>query len=137
MLAHITKAKTNWDKLLHNAQSIDDDKESRQPTNPYKTLLGQLYGWLLQLPVIGFNWGKYDLNAMKQFLIPYFLSTSNREEEQEEEDEQDDKEKGEEVNDGVGFFVIKRNNTFMCLSMDQLKFLDTNNYVPRGSATSI
>ena len=29
----------------------DDDKESRQPTNPYKTLMGQLYGWLHELPV--------------------------------------------------------------------------------------
>ena len=34
--------------------------------------------------------------------------------------EQDDKEKEEEEeNDGVGsFFVIKRDNTFMCLSTD-------------------
>ena len=96
--------------------------------------MGQLNGWLHQLPVIGFNSGKYDLNAIKQFLIPYFLSTSKTEEQkQEEEKEQGDKEKEEEENDGVGsFFVIKRNNTFMCLSMDKLKFLDMTNYIAPG-----
>ena len=50
--------------------------------------MGQLYGWMHQLPVIGFNSGKYDLNAIKQFLIPYFLSTSKTG----EQEEQDDKE---------------------------------------------
>ena len=60
-----------------------------------------------QLPVIGFNSGNYDLNAIKQFLIPYFLSTvkpKKQEEEEEEEDEereQEDKKK-EAGNDGVG-----------------------------------
>ena len=40
-----------------------------------------------------------------------------------------DKEK-EEENDGVGsFFFIKRDNMFMCLSTDQLKFLDMTNYI--------
>ena len=91
---------------------------------------------MYNLPVIGFNSGKYDLNAVKQFLIPYFLSMSKTEEQREEdkeEKEQDDKEKEEEENDGVGSFnVIKRNNTFMCLSTDQLKFLDMTNYIAPG-----
>ena len=95
--------------------------------------MGQLYGWMHQLPVIEFNSGKYDLNAIKQFLIPYFLSTTTsktgEQEEQEQEQEQDDKEE----NEGIGsFFVIKRNNTFMCLSTDQLKFLDMINYIAPG-----
>ena len=44
-------------------------------------------------------------------------------------------EKSEEDNDGIGtLFVIKRNNTFMCLSTDQLKFLHMPNYIaPRFS----
>ena len=38
-----------------------------------------------------------------------------------------------EENDGVGsFFVNKRKNTFMCLSTDQLKFLDMTNYIAPG-----
>ena len=112
------------------------DKDSRPATNPYKTLMGQLYGWMRQLPVIGFNSGKYDLNAIKQFLIPYFLTTAKTEEqdeEDEEEEEREQEEKKKEENDGVGsMFVIKRNNTFMCLSTDQLKFLDMINYIAPG-----
>ena len=133
VLEQFAEALTNWDEREEAARSATD-KDSRPATNPYKKLMGQLYGWMHQLPVIGFNSGKYDLNAIKQFLIPYFLSTSKTEEQEEEEErEQEDKEKEEEENDGVGsFFVIKRNNTFMCLSTDQLKFLDMNNYIAPG-----
>ena len=101
VLARLVKARSNWDETLRNARSPDDE-ESRQPSNPYKTLMKQLHDWLHKLPVIGFNSGKYDLNAVKQFLVPYFLS---KKEEEEEEMEQDDKEEEEEEeNDGVGSF---------------------------------
>ena len=131
-LEQLAEALTNWDEQEETARSATD-KESRPATNPYKTLMGQLYGWMHQLPVIGFNSGKYDLNAIKQFLIPYFLSTAKTEEQEEEEEEEKEREqedkKKEEENDGIGsFFVIKRNNTFMCLSTDQLKFLDMTSY---------
>ena len=70
VLEQLTEAQTDWDEREQAARSpgADDanDKESRPPTNPYKTLMGQLYGWLHQLPVIGFNSGKYDLNAIKK-----------------------------------------------------------------------
>ena len=68
--------------------------------------------------LVAWSLGGYDLNAIKQFFITYFLSTSKTEEQEEEEEEQkeqEDKEK-EEENDGIeSFFVIKRNNTSMCL----------------------
>ena len=93
--------------------------------------MGQLYGWMRQLPIIGFNSGTYDLNAIKQFLVPYFLSTTKTEEQKEREEQREEEE--EEENEGVGsFFVIKRNNTFMCLSTNQLKFLDMTNYIAPG-----
>ena len=134
MLEQLAEALTNRNER-EDAARIATDKKSRTATNPYKTLMGQLYGWLRQLPFIGFNSGKYDLNAMKQFLIPYILSTSkteDKEEKQEEEKEQVDKEE-EGENDGIRyFFVIKRNTTFMCLSTDQLKFLDMTNYIAPG-----
>ena len=92
--------------------------------------MGQLYGWMRQLPVIGFNSGTYDLNAIKQFLVPYFLSMTKTEEQKEREEQREEE---EEENEGVGsFFVIKRNNTFMCLSTDQLKFLDMTKYIAPG-----
>ena len=94
VLEQLAEALTNWDEK-EEAGRLAVDKESRPPTNPYKKLMGQFYGWMHQLPAIGFNSGKYDLNAIKQFLIPYFLSTSKTGE-QEEQEEQDDKEEENE-----------------------------------------
>ena len=79
MLEQLAEALTKWNEREHGARS-SDDKESRPATNPHKTLMGQLYGWMHQFPVIVFNSGKYDLNAIKQFLVLYFLSTSKTEE---------------------------------------------------------
>ena len=48
-------------------------------------------------------------------------------------DNKEKEEEEEEENDGVGrFFVIKRDNTFMCLLTDTLKFLDMTNYIAPG-----
>ena len=77
--------------------------------------------------IIGLNSGEYDLNAIKQFLIPYFLPTTYTEEQGEKEKEY------KEDKDGIGsFFVIKCNSTLMCLSTDQLKFLAMTNYIAPG-----
>ena len=117
VLEQLAEALANWDEREHDARS-SYDKESLPATNPYKTLMGQLYGWMHQLPVIGFNSGKYDLNAIKQFLIPYFLSiTSKTEEQEEEEKEQDDKEK-EEENEGIGSFLFHQTQQHVHVSFD-------------------
>ena len=80
VLEQLAEELTKWDAREEAAREAAareaTEKKARPATNPYKTLMGQLYGWMRQLPVIGFNSGKYDLNAIKQFLIPYFLTTS-------------------------------------------------------------
>ena len=83
-------------------------------TNPFKTLMGQLFGWLQKQSVIGFNSGKYDIIVIKRFFIPYLLTPS--------EDEVEDK----------SCFVIKRVNTFMCFSTTKLRFVDVVNYLAPG-----
>ena len=113
VLARLVKARSNWDETLRNARSPDDE-ESRQPTNPYKTLMKQLHDWLHKLPVIGFNSGKYDLNAVKQFLVPYFLSKKEEEEEMEQDDKEEEEEE-EEENDGVGSFLSSNAATRSCV----------------------
>ena len=143
VLEQLAEAQTDWDEREHAARSPGaadaNDKESR-PKNPYKTLMGQLYGWLHQLPVIGFNSGKYDLNAMKKFLVPHFLAATTEECAEgfgPREKSKESTDSKQEDQDGIAsFFVIKRNNTFMCLSTDQLKFLDMTNYIARASATT-
>ena len=54
VLEQLAEALTNWDEREHAARSAND-KESRPATNPYKKVMGQRYGWMHQLPVIGFN----------------------------------------------------------------------------------
>ena len=51
-----------WDNVeteYRNEKKADLDEEGeKNTTNPFKSLLGQLFGWLHQLPDIGFLLGK-------------------------------------------------------------------------------
>ena len=99
-------------------------------SNPYKTLIGQLLGWLHQLPVIGFNSGKYDLNVIKQYVVPYLLKPTKQKDNDDSNDEEEEEE--QEDDDDEKTFVIKRQNTFMCFSTRKLKFLDIINFLAPG-----
>ena len=61
-----------------------------------------------ELPVIGFNSGKYDLKVVKDVLFAVLV-------------------KEEEVK-----FTIKRNNNLMCLKTEHLCFLDIINFLAPG-----
>ena len=61
-----------------------------------------------ELPILGFNSGKYDLNAVKTFLFPYLIEHQPIK------------------------FTVKRNSNHMCLKTDFLKLLDISNYVAPG-----
>ena len=66
--------------------------------------------FLKEMPVVGFNSSRYDINVIKRFL---FRSLDSSEE------------------DGIGF-VVKRNNAYMCIKTERLKFLDISNYLAPG-----
>ena len=68
----------------------------------------KLNAYIQELPVLGFNSGKYDLNATKEFLFPYLIETQPIK------------------------FTVKRNSNHMCLKTDFLKFLDISNYLALG-----
>ena len=135
VLNELEARKEAWDEAERKAlkedeskQENDEEQEMREvKTNPYKTLIGQLLGWLHQLPVIGLNSGKYDLNVIKQLFVSYLLKPSkhdDKDEDIEEEEEDDD--------DDETRFVIKRENTFICFTTKKLHFLDVNNYLAPG-----
>ena len=71
-------------------------------------LAEKLHAYLNELPVLGFNSGKYDLNAVKKFLFPY------------------------QKEDHPSKFTVKRNNKHMVLKTKFLKLLDISNYVAPG-----
>ena len=93
---------------------VDDKPEANHPepqkkkVHPLKKLRERFEEYLEELPVLGFNSGKYDLNAVKEFLFPVLVQN-------------------EEVQ-----FTIKRNNNFMCLKTDHLRFLDVTNFLAPG-----
>ena len=105
VLDELKVRKEAWDE---DEEEEESEKESK--TNPYKTLEKQLQTWLHQLPVLGFNSGKYDLNAIKRFFVPLLIRNTER----------------------ASCLVIKRQNNFMCLSTDKLKFIDMVNYLAPG-----
>ena len=103
VLADLDARKYAWEEDIKEAE---EEEAEGGTNNPYKTLIGQLLGWLRQLPVIGFNSGKYDLNMIKRSFVPLLISNNAA--------------------------VIKRQNTYMCLYTDELKFLDMVNYLAPG-----
>ena len=103
VLNELEARKQAWDDAESEANAEEEDNEKESKTNPFNTLAGQLHGWLHQLPVIGFNSGKYDLNMIKRSFVPLLISSNAA--------------------------VIKRQNTFMCLYTDKLKFVDICHYL--------
>ena len=45
--------------------------------NPFKLLGSHLDTWMRQLPLVGFNTGKYDVNAMKKYLFKILQQDCN------------------------------------------------------------
>ena len=119
VLDELNARKHAWEEETKEEEEEEEAEEGRN--NPYKTLIGQLLGWLRQLPVIGFNSGRYDLNVVKKFFMPYLLKPSK----------QDDNDADDEATDEIRI-VIKRQNTFMGFATKKLKFLDICNYLAPG-----
>ena len=133
VLNELDVRKEAWDEAECETPKEDESKQEddeevemgNTKTNQYKTLIGQLLGWLHQLPVIGLNSGKYDLNVVKQFFVPYLPKPSKQYDNDKDIDEDED-------NDDETRFVIKRQNTCMCFTTKKLKFLDITSYLALG-----
>ena len=78
-------------------------------------LKAKIKSYITQLPVVGFNSGKYDINLIKRHLI----STLQK-----------------HVDDKQEVKCIKRNNSYLTLSTEDLKFIDISNYLAPGFSYS-
>ena len=114
VLDNLKERASVWNEVAATAHG--DDENGETTVNPYTTLEKQLQAWLHQLPVLKFNSSKYDLNTIKRFFFPLLIRNSD--------DEQ------------TSCFVIKRQNSFMCLSTDKLKFLDMVNYLALATTST-
>ena len=110
VLDNLKEQASVWDEVTTTAH--DGDENGKKTVNPYNTLEKQLQAWLHQLPVLGFNSGYYDLNTIKLFFVPLLIRNSDTEH--------------------ASCFVIKRQNSSMCLSTDKMKFIAMVKYLAPG-----
>ena len=82
---------------------VTDPEPYKKKEHPLKKLRDRLVEYLGELPVLGFNSGKYDLNVVKEFLFPVLVQN-------------------EQVQ-----FTISLNSNFICLKTRHLRFLDVTN----------
>ncbi|XP_078694703.1 uncharacterized protein LOC144923755 [Branchiostoma floridae x Branchiostoma belcheri] len=112
----VTSREDDEDSTMSEDEEHDEDGEGEEKQQEGRTwirkLIGRLHHHLRQLPVVGFNSGKYDVNAMKKVFLP-LLHTQQE-----------------------NLRPIKKNNSFMSIETDHLKFLDLINYVAPGFSYS-
>ena len=113
---------------------------------PAKMLAQRLDAFLSELPVVGFNSGKYDINVIKPFLIRRLLRSApvpkNRQDkdgdynsdddDDSHGDDEDETDQDKKKNKSPLQFVVKRNNDFLCISTPTLRFLDIVNFIAPG-----
>ena len=102
------KQRKEFPEYTNEKTEVKRPGPTRKREHPLKKLRNRLDEYLKELPVLGFNSGKYDLNAVKEFLFPVLV-------------------KNEDV-----LFTIKRNNNIMCLKTAHLRFLDVTNFLAPG-----
>ena len=87
------------ESLYPQPESDDDGKEKKE--NPIWR------NWVNQVPVFGFNSGRYDLNMIKEYFVGELAEISDVK-------------------------VAKKENSYMFLSAPKFKFLDIKNYLAPG-----
>lgn len=93
----------------------DATRDQTKKRHPLKTLYGQFEKYMSQVPVLGFNSAKYDLNLVKRCLAKHLSM-------------HDPKNKDA--------FVVKKSNAYACIVTEQLKFLDISQFLAAGCSYS-
>ena len=88
------------ESLYPQPESDDDGGEEKKEDRIWR-------GWVNQVPVFGFNSGRYDINMIKEYFVKNLAIISD-------------------VN------VAKKENSYMFLSASKFKFLDIKNYLAPG-----
>ena len=89
------------------------EEAKKKPKHPLCKLYDQLETYMSQVPVLGFNSAKYDLNLIKRYLAKHL-----------------------QMHEASDAFVVKQNNAYTCIATEQLKFLDMSQFLAAGSSYS-
>ena len=98
-------------KLFNPLKNGNCDFTRAEQRHPLVQLKKQLLRYIRQVPVVGFNSGRYDLNLIKVQLHSFFCSKKGEVEE---------------------FSVIKRSNQYLAIYTQHTVFLDVVNYLAPG-----
>ena len=100
---------------IYDTEDVDDEEvggqETKKPSHPLQEIYGCMERYMSQVPIIGFNSAKYDLNLIKRCLAKHL-----------------------EMHEASQAFVIKKDNAYACIATDKLKFLDITQYLAAGSS---
>ena len=131
------KDPTQSSRARHDKSEVKDDElkgltdEERQSVisqwestcEKLTRLLGSLYHYCRQIPVLGFNSAMYDLNLVKSHLIPWLRQDV-------------DPNKDDDGEDTCEVSVIKKGSTYTQIGARRFKFLDISNYLAGGVSYS-
>lgn len=87
----------------------DEVKERKTWLQQLSRLKVKLDSYCRQLPVLGFNSARYDLNLVKQKIAKHLG-----------------------LHEEEHCFIVKKNNAYMCISSEDLKFLDASQFLAPG-----
>ncbi len=100
------------DEVIAEQENHDPDSTTTKKRQlPLERLKSRLNEYLQELPVLGFNSGRYDLNVIKRYLYQVLLQ--------------------EDVGNNIQF-IIKKQGGYPCLKTPEFKFLDVSNFIAPG-----
>ena len=92
-------------------ETLKNNCHTKNPSHPLQKIYGDMDTYMSQMPVLGFNSAKYDLNLIKRVLAKHL-----------------------NMHEETGAFVIKKNNAYTCIATESLKFLDMSQFLAAGSS---
>ena len=98
---------------IEGQNEVDEASENkiRKPSHPLQKIYGLIETYMSQVPVLGFNSGKYDLNAIRRCLAKHL-----------------------HMHEDFRAFVVKKNNEYTCIATESLKFMDMRQFLAVGSS---
>ncbi len=140
--------------MVADNRDDDDDDEEKQGRPDPATLADALQDWMMQMPCLGFNSANYDVNLVKKHLMKWLRDNNQKaeviepvdqeEQQQVQEEEQEAQPRVKRVKihdddldmdcevDLDATYVVKKQNSFVCIATPHLKFLDISNYLAPG-----
>ena len=113
-----------WEGISDDEKKLLTDQWAFTLEKLYK-LLGSLMHYCRQVPVLGFNSARYDLNLVKSHLIPWLRA-----------DVDPEKKKDDDDDDISNISVIKKGSAYTQIGARRFKFLDISNYLAGGVSYS-